>query len=385
MATAVVAGAGLALVAAGPVFAATPVHGVAPAAPHPIVVQAPGDQISVSVPGVGPDFGYVKQGNVITRTIEILNDGVDSITIDPATFNALAAPFTLVSTTIVKGVAIAPGQRKSVTVTYTAPPAGTKSSQLINLQLVDFDRPGTGSYAMQFMAESLATDRAHFEATTAAGASTVAFGSVKVGASAVVPMKLVVQGIDPLFFKESAIEVKDQTGKPLPVTVSKSSFGSGKTFAPGDTATFELTFAPTAAGTYDGTVTIIAQVMNGDPETPALIVVRPLTGSAPAVVIPTPAPTPTPVPTTTPSTPTPRPTTAPGTGGTGGSGTGTGTGTSGSSVSGIGSGAGSGSGSSLAHTGGSPVIGLGFAGLTLALGGGALALVKRSRRRLQRD
>lgn len=382
---ALVAGAGLALMAAGPALATVPGDVAAPGAAHPIVVQAPGDPISLSVPGVGPDFGYVKQGNLVTRTIEILNDGADAITIDPTPFASLAAPFSLKSTTIAAGTRIASGQRKSVTVAYTAPPAGAKSSQKIDLTVVDLDHMGTLSYSMVFAAESLATDRAHFEATTAAGTNTVDFGSVKVGASGVVPMKLLVQGIDPLFFREGAVEVKDQAGKPLPVRVSASSFGTGKTVKPGDTATFELTFTPTAAGKVDGTVSIAAQVMNGDSETPLLVAVLPLTGTAPAVV------TPSPTPTMAPGTPAPNPTTAPGSGGSNGSGSGTGSGTSGAaggSASGIGAGSGSGSsrsGSSLAQTGASPAIGLGFAGLTVAIGGSALALVKRSRRRLQRD
>lgn len=379
---ALLAGAGLVLVTATPVFAAAPVHAATPAAQHPIVIQAPGDQVSVSVPGVGPDFGSIKQGTVVTRTIEILNDGVDSISIDPATFTALTAPFSLKSTTLVAGAAIAPGQRRSVTVSYTAPAAGDHASQLINLQLVDLDRPGTGSYGLRFTANSLATDRAHFEATTGAGAKTVDFGSVKVGASGVVALKLVVQGIDSLLFREGAIGVLDQNGKPLAVTVSKSSFGSGKTYDPGATATFELTFAPEAAGAIAGTVTITAQVMNGGAEAPTVQERLPVSGSAPEVVTPTSTPTPTPAPTSGPSTPTP------GTGSPGGSaGAGT-SGAAGGPASGVGVGSGSGSsrsnGSSLAQTGAAPAIGLGFAGLTLAIGGSALALVKRSRRRVQR-
>jgi hypothetical protein len=275
--------------------------------PIPAAVAAPGDQVSVSVPGLLPDFGYVKQGQTVQRTIELLNDGTDSITIDPAPLSALAAPFTLVGTTLAAGDVIAPNSRRSLSVRYTAPAAGTVSSQPITLSIVDNDVAGVGgSVTLMFAAHALATDRAHFDVTTPDGAASLSFGSVEVGSSTTRRLTLAVKGVDPLFFAEGAVAILDTSGNPAPgVRIAGSSFGTaGVRYLPGQTATLDLQFSPTAAGTFSGVVRITGQVSNGNPETPSLIVVTPFTADATAVVVPTPTPTPT-------STPSPSPTATP--------------------------------------------------------------------------
>lgn len=286
--------------------------------PVPAAVAAPGDQVSVSTPGLLPDFGYVKQGQTVQRTIELLNDGIDNITIDPAPLSALAAPFTLVGTTLAAGDVIAPNSRRSLTVRYTAPAAGTVSSQPITLTIADHDVVGVGgSTTLVFEAHALATDRAHFDVTTPDGTASLSFGSVEVGASTTRRLTLEVKGIDPLFFVNSAVTILDSSGNPAPVVrIAGSSFGTaGVRYLPGETATLDLQFSPTAAGTFSGVVRITGQVSNGNPETPSVIVVTPFTAAATAVVVPTPTPTPTatatPQPTVPPTAqPTPRPSTA---------------------------------------------------------------------------
>jgi hypothetical protein len=281
--------------------------------PVPAAVAAPGDQVSVSTPGLLPDFGYVKQGQTVQRTIELLNDGTDSITIDPAPLSALTAPFTLVGTTLAAGDVIAPNSRRSLTVRYTAPAAGTMSSQPITLSIADTDVVGVGgSTTLVFAAHALATDRAHFDVTTPDGAATLSFGSVEVGSSTTRRLTLAVKGIDPLFFVEGAVAILDTSGNPAPgVRIASSSFGTaGVRYLPGQTATLDLQFSPTAAGTFSGVVRITGQVSNGNPETPSLIVVTPFTAAATAVVVPTPTPTPTPTPSPT-VTATPQPSAPP--------------------------------------------------------------------------
>lgn len=276
--------------------------GLAPAAS-----AAPGDQVSVTTTGLLPDFGYVKQGVTVQRTIELFNEGTDSVTIDPAPLATLAAPFTLLGTTLAAGDVIAPNSRRSLTVSYTAPPAGTVSTQPITLAIADHDVAGVGgSITLVFAAHALATDRAHFDVTTPDGAASLSFGSVQVGASVTRRLTLAVKGIDPLIFAEGAVSILDTSGSPAPgVRIAGSSFGTaGVRYLPGQTATLDLQFSPTAAGTFSGVVRISGQVSNGNPETPSLIVVTPFTAVATAVVVPTPTPTPTPAPSVS-STPQP--------------------------------------------------------------------------------
>jgi hypothetical protein len=371
-----------AAVFAGALLAAAMLGGaVAPAS------AAPGDQISVSLPGLGPDFGFVKQGSVIPRTIELLNDGIDSITIDPAPLSALTSPFALTSTTIVGGNVIAPGQRRTISVTLTAPPAPTVANQAVTLMLVSNDRVGSMPLTLNFHSESLTTARAHFDIATPDGSATLGFGSVKVGMAVTRRLTLTVGGIDPLSFGEGDVKVTDSSGATVgTVRVTGSSFGAGTTYRPMESATVDLTFTPTAAGTFSGAVTITGRTMNGNPEAPSVVVALPFTAAATAVPTPTPTPTPTstatPTPTPTPTpTATPQPTStstatpsasgAPGAGGSGSAGSGSGSGRGGST----------GPGASLASTGAAPMVASGF-GLVMLVGGAAAVVLGIRRRRL---
>ncbi len=235
---------------------------VAPAAVH----RGPTDQVSFSLPALQPDFGYQKQGTILRRSIDILNDGIDSITIDSAPLTALAAPFTLKSTTLSSTTVIAPGARGSFLVEYTAPSAGTDSLQTITLTATDHDRPGTYSQSISFIGHSLSTPRAYFELINPAGSATLDLGSVKAGTSVTKTITIQVFGIDPLEFDQRNITVT--TSDPAArVTVVNAVFGNGAIYRPGSSPTFDVTFTPGTAGAFSGSLRVIADVRNGDPET----------------------------------------------------------------------------------------------------------------------
>lgn len=340
-------------------------------------LAAPGDPLSVVLEGQSPDFGYLKTGTSLTHTLTVRNEGLDAITIDPTPLVALTAPFTLNSTTLVAGGRIGSGETRTITVTYTAPAAGTTSSRPITLNVLDLDAAGSTVVELGFIGRSLATNRAHFQVDRAA----VDFGTLQVGASVTRRLTITVGGIDPLLFKESAVVARTGAGAALPgARVSASSFGAGMTVKPGETATVDITFTPTTAGPVTGTLTLVGQVNNGDPEPPNVTVVLPISATVTAAPTPTPTPTPTPSPTGTP-VPTPRPTattpgggTAPGGGST--PGTGNTAGSGGSSSIGSGSGV-----RGLASTGAEPGVAFGYAALTLLAGAIALLAVRRLRRR----
>ncbi len=345
---------------------------------------APSDPLSIIIDGKNGNFGPVKTGTVVSRTITLLNEGMDSVTIDPAPLSTLTAPFVLTGTTIKAGEVIATGQRRTLTVQYTAPAVGTVSSQTITLTALDASGTDTVAVPLRFDAQSLATDRASFTATQPDGRAALAFGSVKMGSQATVRLTIAVAGIDPLRFTEGDVVVRDSAGAALStVKIASSSFGAGATLMPRDTGTVDLRFSPTKAGSVTGTVTIVGRVMNGDPEAPSVTVILPLTAEAVPGVGPTPTPTPTPTSTSTatPSptaTPTPSVTSTAGPGGpgTGGGASGTGAGSSGAGGSRV--------GGSLAQTGADVLPGVVFVVLALLGGTLAVARVRQSGRRQAR-
>jgi hypothetical protein len=345
---------------------------------------APMDQVSVSLPRLGPDFGYVKQGSVIPRTIDILNDGVDPITIDPAPLSTLTAPYSLTSTSLVAGEVIAPGQRRTITVTLTAPPAPAMPTQTVTLVAVDHDRPGAVALPLTFAAESLTTERAHFDVAASGGIAPLSFGSVEVGSPVTRQLTLSVLGIDPLSFAEADVKVLDTSGTPVPsMRVSASSFGGGKTTPPRGRATVDITFLPTGAGALSGTIVITGRPMNGNPEALGVTQVIPFTASATAVVVP-PTPTPTATPVPQPPVVSPGSVVGGGTATTPGTGSGSAITGTGAAAAGRGSAAGTGSAAgarSLANTGADALAAAWFVGLTLFAGAVAIAGAWRMRRR----
>ena len=367
------------LAAAGAALIAIAAGVAAPATAGPF------DPVSLAITGGTPDFGALKTGTTLTRTITLTNDATDSLRVDPAPLSALAAPFTLVSTTLKLGELIDPGQSRTVQVSYTAPAAGTMSNQTVTLTMVNATGTATAPFLLKFSGRSLATDRGSFTLTNPSGGQTAAFGQVKLGTPATLRMKIEVAGIDPLRFTKGDITVRDDKGVAFaPITISASTFDAGVTLDPATankTATFDLRFAPTKAGTVVGDVTVVGRVMSGDPEAKNVTVTVPFTAEVVPAVVPTPTPTPTPTGTPDPtSTATPTPTStapAPGSGG----GTDAGAGSNGQGpAAGSGTSAGSRGSGTLASTGVDALPAVGFVGLALLGGVIAVAFTRRSAR-----
>ncbi|GAA2226457.1 choice-of-anchor D domain-containing protein [Herbiconiux moechotypicola] len=369
---------------AAAVLAGTALGGLALVVPAASAV--PGDPTSISLSGPGSDFGAVKTGTTVTRTLTLLNDGTGAIMVDPAPLSALAAPFTLVSTTLDSMDFIEAGTSRTFTVKYTAPAVGTDSMQIVTLTAKNIDGVSPSStLPIKFAGRSLATDRSFFVVTGPDGAAKADFGTTPMGTAVDRALTITVQGIDDLSFSIADISIADGSGAPLTsVAVGASDFGVGTKYKPGQSASFTLRFTPAATGPVTGTVTVAGRQMNGDPEAPNVVVQVPITAFVEAAVDPEPTPTPTPTdaptpgPTTTPATPTPGSTT-PTTGGSGGSGTGSQS--SGTASSGSTTGVASRATSSLAQTGAEAtipavIVAAGF----LAAGLLALQIVRRRRR-----
>ncbi|QWT24824.1 hypothetical protein KPL76_05535 [Subtercola sp. PAMC28395] len=331
----------------------------------------------VKLSGGIPDFGYRKQGTTTTQSFTILNTGDNDITIDPAALTTLTSPFTAGSIGFTAATILPHNSTAAFNVAFTAPAAGTSVTEPVVLTATDRTDGSTKTLTIIFVGRSIATDPVHFAVGTNAGGS-IEFGSLAAGGSTEQTVSLFIDGVVPIAFDNNDITVTDSAGNPSSnVTLSGSSFGGvGTTYRPGQTATFSLAFAPTAAGTFSGNVHIVGHQISIDPEQPNAIENVPFTGIA-TVAVPTPTPTPTPTSTPT-STSTPTPTSSatpsPGTGGSGASGTtGSTTGTS-SKVS----------SHQLASTGFNPGVALLIGALVVVLGSAA-ATFGLSRRRSSRS
>ncbi|GAA0991588.1 M73 family metallopeptidase [Subtercola frigoramans] len=319
-----------------------------------------------------PDFGFRKQGTTLTRSFTILNTGDNDISINPAALTAVTTPFTVGSLNFTAATVVPHNGTVSFSVAYTAPAAGVNSASTANLIATDRTDGSTKTLSITFQGKSIATDPVHFTVGTNAGGSSIEFGSLPAGGSTEQNVSLLIDGVVPIAFDNNDITVTDSAGNPSSnVILSGSSFGGvGTTYRPGQTATFSLAFAPTAAGSFSGNVHIVGHQISIDPEQPNAIENVPFTGTA-TVAVPTPTPTPT---STATPTPTATATSSPGTGGSGSSGTtGSTTGTS-SKVS----------GHQLASTGLNPGVALLIGALVVVLGSAAVT-VGLSRRRSSRS
>ncbi|PPF81314.1 hypothetical protein C5B96_09980, partial [Subtercola sp. Z020] len=254
---------------------------------------------SFALSGGQPDFGFVKAGSPVTRTFTLLNDGDNAIAIDPAPLFTLNAPFTAGAVSFTTTTVIPKNGRVTFDVTYSEPVPGLVGNQTVTLVATDQLDLEKKSLAINFKAVSTATDPAHFTATTDSGA-TADFGSVTVGQTAKRVVTLTVDGVVPVRFSNGTIALVDGANQPLAgVSLTSSSFGdAGALTNPGSTATFELTYAPTAAGSLAGRAVVSGLPVTGGAESSNLVVAVPLVGAAVAV-----GPTTPPATTAPPTTP----------------------------------------------------------------------------------
>jgi archaellum component FlaG (FlaF/FlaG flagellin family) len=221
---------------------------------------APGDQVSISFqPG---DFGPQKTGTTTRKTFTMTNDGTDPVTVDPTPVTTIAAPFAPITTTIVLGGTINPGETRSVTVDYTAGAVGSTPAQSVVFTAVSTDDPTvTGNFAFILEGESIATDPVSFEVTDPAG-GIVDFGQIDVGATSTRTIIVRNNGVRDLKFESGRLMVVGSDGNPIPVTFVGVPFVVE--LVPGESAPLQVQFAPTSPGSIVGTITLVGVQTMGD-------------------------------------------------------------------------------------------------------------------------
>ncbi len=221
-------------------------------------------------------FGDVDVGGSASQTMTLTNAGSGGLTLTGITVSG-----TDVTTTgPVLPMALAPNESTTLTVTFSPTAAGSVTGSIT----VDDDVPGaslvvgvTGNGVMVAPAPAPAPGPTPTEVAPVATPSSIAFPSLTVGASTT--QSVVISNVGTVTVTLSGATVSGGA-----FTVTGSSFPAA--IAPGGSVTLQVTFAPAAAGSFSGSLS----VANDAPGSPLVV---PVSGTATQPVAPPPPPPPT--------------------------------------------------------------------------------------------
>jgi len=200
---------------------------------------------SLSASPSNVSFGSVSVGSTSTQSVTLTNSGSASVTVSQATVSGTAF-------TVTKGTplsSIAPGQSATLQIQF----APSSSGNLTGSFTVASD--ATNSPTTVYLA---GTGGATSQLTASPGS--LSFGNVNVGVSPSLGITLTNSGNSNV-----TISSVNTSG----AGYSASGVGSNTTLTPGQTTTLNVTFAPTAAGSVTGSVSVASNASNS-PTTIAL-------------------------------------------------------------------------------------------------------------------
>ena len=213
--------------------------------------------VSSSEGGAVTDGGTDEQGTepagtskTVTYTIE--NEGTDSLTLTGApTASSLTNINSPVTFGTLSATSLAPGETATFTVTYTPTIAGPFSLDIT----IPNDDADEGPYNVT--ASGTATGDSEIDVSSSEGGAvadggTDAQGSEVAGTPKTVTYTIENEGTDTLELT-GAPTASGLTNVDVPVTISALSATS---LAPGETATFEVTYTPTIAGPFSFELTV---------------------------------------------------------------------------------------------------------------------------------
>ena len=204
-----------------------------------ISLSGTGTQPGISATPSSLNLGSVTTGSSNTQTVTLKNTGTASLTISQATvtgssfsINGLSFPLT-----------IAPGNAATLNVVFTPTTAGSASGS-ISLVSNAPASPMTVILSGTGIVPTL---------TLNANPSSLNFGSVNVGSNSALSVTLTNAGNANVTISSATV-----TGTGF----SASGVSSGLTLAPSQTATLNVTFAPAAAGSASGNVSVASNATN---------------------------------------------------------------------------------------------------------------------------
>jgi hypothetical protein len=184
------------------------------------------------------DFGTITVGATTTQSITLSNDGNASLTITEATVTG--AGFS--ASGIVLPVTLSPGQSTTLSITFAPQSSGTASGSVALTS--NASNPST---AVQLQGSGAA-----IAGTLAASPTSLSFGNVNVGSSVSKTVTLTA----------STASVTISQANVTGAGYSVSGLTLPMTLAAGQSATFQVKFAPTAAGTVSGSVSVASNASN---------------------------------------------------------------------------------------------------------------------------
>jgi hypothetical protein len=218
------------------------------------------------------NFGSVPVGNSVSQSVALNNNGSSNLTISQATVSgtgfsksAFSLPFTL-----------APGQRASLTTTFTAPQAGGSTSGSLKLAY-SVPRTKHGRYGSSTSTATVSlTGTVATPGQLTASPSSLNFPTVQVGGSATLTDSLTNTGGASVTISQPAVSGAGFSLSNWP----NNSF----TLSPSASVTFSVVFTPPSAGPASGSISRISS----DASNPTLTISLSGTGTAQGQLILTP-------------------------------------------------------------------------------------------------
>lgn len=201
---------------------------------------------TISVAPASINFGSVPLGSTASQSVTLSNAGTSSLTITKA--SATAAGVTITGVTL--PLVIEGGKQSTFNVVFSPKAAGALSGQ-VAITSSTSATPSTVSLRGIGMAST---------AVLTSSAAKLSFGSVTVGKTSVLSVTFTNAGNSNVTISKVTVAGADYTA---------SGVSAGMVLNPGQSATLESTFAPRAAGTYTGSVTVVSTATDS-PSTIAL-------------------------------------------------------------------------------------------------------------------
>jgi hypothetical protein len=190
---------------------------------------------TISVAPASINFGSVPLGGKASQSVTISNSGTSSLTITKA--SATAAGITITGVTL--PLVIEAGKQSTFNVVYSPKVAGALSAQVAVTSSIS-TTPSMVSLRGIGMAST---------AVLTSSTSNLTFGSVTIGKTSVLSAIFTNAGNSNVTISKVTIAGADYTA---------SGVSAGMILTPGQSVTLESTFAPRAAGSYNGSVTVVS-------------------------------------------------------------------------------------------------------------------------------
>jgi hypothetical protein len=190
---------------------------------------------TMSVAPASINFGSVPLGGTASQSVTISNSGTSSLTVTKASITATGIAITGTTLPLV----IEGGKQSTFNVIYSPKAAGALSGQVAITSSIS-TTPSTVSLRGIGMAST---------AVLTSSASKLSFGSVTTGKTGVLSTIFTNAGNSNVTISKVTVAGTDYTASGVSV---------GMILTPGQSATLESTFAPRAAGSYTGRVTVVS-------------------------------------------------------------------------------------------------------------------------------